>query len=175
MTSMGQTSEGSTCSQGDFLASLIPWQIPKEKATRMTDQSGRRWRVLFKKQGPLGSLVKTCLESSRWHCQGFSLTWRAWDTVTGVSLFQLVPKARHTGGTGFGLWPTPTIKGNYNKKSSSNPGKSGNGLATEMKLREGQTSKLHPTWVAWLMGYPLNWLNIQDGKQNQTSPEPHPA
>jgi hypothetical protein len=81
------------------------------------------------------------------------------------------------------LWPTPTVKGNYNRAGLSS--KSGDGLATAVKTwatptardykhpgrsrleRTGSTAgeplpqqvggALNPTWVEWLMGFPLGW------------------
>ena len=49
-------------------------------------------------------------------------------------------------------WPTPTICGNYNRKGASKT--SGDGLATAV----GGT--LNPTWVEWLMGFPLGWTDL---------------
>lgn len=43
----------------------------------MTVISGRRLLGLLTKSGPLGSLLKTLLESSLWSKEGFSLTWEA--------------------------------------------------------------------------------------------------
>lgn len=37
--------------------------------------SGRRCAALYKKSGPLGSLVRTLLESPQWSKEGFSLKW----------------------------------------------------------------------------------------------------
>ena len=61
------------------------------------------------------------------------------------------------GGTSLG-WavrnvPTPVVHGNYNRKGASKT--SGNGLATVI----GGT--LNPTWVEWLMGWPLGWTDLQ--------------
>lgn len=52
------------------------------------------------------------------------------------------------------LFPTPTVHGNHNKKGSSK--KAGNGLSTFVG------GKLNPTWVAWLMGFPLSWSKLED-------------
>lgn len=49
-------------------------------------------------------------------------------------------------------FPTPTVKGNYNRKGASKT--SGNGLATVVG------GKLNPTWVEWLMGFPLGWTDL---------------
>jgi hypothetical protein len=83
------------------------------------------------------------------------------------------------------MWPTPTVCGNYNRKGLSD--KSGDGLATAvMKCatptardwRSGKASdatmernsrplseqiggSLNPTWVEWLMGWPLGWTDLK--------------
>jgi hypothetical protein len=50
------------------------------------------------------------------------------------------------------LLPTPTVHGNYNRKGASPS--SGDGLATVVGGR------LNPTWVEWLMGWPLGWTDL---------------
>jgi hypothetical protein len=85
------------------------------------------------------------------------------------------------------MWPTPTVKGNHNRKGLT--AKSGDGLATAVKKwptptardwRSGKASQatldrnsrplneavqqsdggaLNPTWVEWLMGWPLGWTD----------------
>ena len=78
----------------------------------------------------------------------------------------------------FDLWPTPTVNGNYNSAGSS--AKSGDGLATmarkyptpvvhdhkvgangrglgAMFHPQRTGGQLNPTWVEWLMGWPLGW------------------
>jgi len=83
------------------------------------------------------------------------------------------------------LWPTPTVCGNYNRKGAS--ATSGDGLATAVKtwatpqardFRSGSTDRwdnpdrsrnlndqiggqLNPTWVEWLMGWPLGWTDLK--------------
>lgn len=52
-----------------------------------------------------------------------------------------------------GMWPTPTVKGNYNRAGLSK--KSGNGLATVIG------GPLNPPFVEWLMGYPIGWTDCE--------------
>lgn len=90
----------------------------------------------------------------------------------------------------FNLWPTPTVKGNYNRKGLSS--KSGDGLATAVlrwptptardyrgvhrtergrerrlenargvPLNEAAGGLLNPNWVEWLMGWPIGWTALQ--------------
>ena len=81
-------------------------------------------------------------------------------------------------------WPTPTVCGNYNRKGLSKT--SGDGLATavmrfptptahnaketnapsealrnEPSLAHHAGGKLNPTWVEWLMGWPLGWTDLK--------------
>src|SRR5690606_24677965 len=49
--------------------------------------------------------------------------------------------------------PTPTVSGNYNRKGAS--ATSGDGLATFAG------GSLNPTWVEWLMGWPLGWTDLK--------------
>jgi DNA (cytosine-5)-methyltransferase 1 len=70
------------------------------------------------------------------------------------------------------MWPTPTVCGNYNRKGASKT--SGDGLATQVRRRQAAFAKqsnvtmvvpeasgaLNPTWVEWLMGFPLGWTDL---------------
>ena len=82
-----------------------------------------------------------------------------------------------------GMWPTPTVCGNHNRKGASKT--SGDGLATKVYAtptardwRSGKASQatmdrnsrplseqiggtLNPTWVEWLMGWPLEWSDLK--------------
>ena len=87
-------------------------------------------------------------------------------------------------GTAPVMWPTPTVCGNYNRKGAS--ATSGDGLATAVKFatplaqdwRSGKASQathdknsptlamqaggsLNPTWVEWLMGWPLGCTDLK--------------
>lgn len=59
------------------------------------------------------------------------------------------------------LWPTVTVHGNYNRKGLSS--QSGDGLATMVRRFNGdaRNGRLNPTWVEWLMGWPIGWSALQ--------------
>lgn len=90
-------------------------------------------------------------------------------------------------------FPTITVCGNYNRKGASNT--SGNGLATYVKMyptpmatqrgdcpaerkrhspclesvvamQEPNGGKLNPTWVEWLMNFPIGWTDL-DASETQ--------
>jgi hypothetical protein len=116
----------------------------------------------------------------------FSETWPRAGTTRNGTAFQRAPLVPHTSAIESGLWPTPTIDGNYNRKGASKT--SGDGLATAVKRWPTPTARdhksdscspafrakrdamaigktlpwvlgglLNPTWVEWLMGYPAGW------------------
>ena len=71
----------------------------------------------------------------------------AWLTLTGAAR----------------LWPTPTAITNTGGAAFCKWG----GSRSRAKLREMLTAKelngaLNPTWVEWLMGYPLGWTVCED-------------
>lgn len=125
-------------SQADFLASLSPSQV-RERERMITATSGRTCSVLYGKSDPLGLLVKTLLESSRWFSPARRLKWEAKplfsekitekecyydksmsskpsaktlnekDIPSNRCLFRLVPSERPTEETGCGLLHTRMI------------------------------------------------------------------
>ena len=130
----------STSSREGSLASPSAW--PDSDAERtMTATCGRKLSELFVKSGPLGSLAKTLLESSRWFSPARRLKWEAVplcsEKITELErssakstsskpsaqvlsekvipssrlLFRLVPSERPTAGTASGLLPTVQTQG----------------------------------------------------------------
>jgi hypothetical protein len=96
------------------------------------------------------------------------------------------------------MWPTPTVCGNYNRKGASPT--SGNGLATAVKMWPTPTCQdaknngappqmernskplnaevggsLNPTWVEWLMGWPLGWTDLRplETDKSPCAPQKH--
>jgi hypothetical protein len=89
------------------------------------------------------------------------------------------------------LWPTPTVNGNYNRAGLTAKSGDGlasavrafpTPLARDATNRSGQakryleqgrvnlqdrmaadgiTGSLNPTWVEWLMGWPLGWTGLE--------------
>jgi hypothetical protein len=53
------------------------------------------------------------------------------------------------------MWPTPTA---HNAKETNAPSESNRNTPT---LAAEVGGKLNPTWVAWLMGFPIEWVNLK--------------
>mgnify|MGYP001602951381 CR=1 FL=1 len=77
-----------------------------DEARQMTVTSGRRLSAVSTHSGPLGFLVRMCLESSTWHSTRCVLTWKASVTPSGRSVYRLVPSMRGIKDSESGLWPT---------------------------------------------------------------------
>lgn len=87
---------------------------------------------------------------------------RHWPTPTatlGTNGGRVTPRKSREGGTLIEAvsqrttWATPTVHGNYNRAGAS--AKSGDGLATQAG------GSLNPTWVEWLIGWPLGWTDLK--------------
>jgi len=145
---------------------------------------GRSTPELLARYDPATSSWRTsqlCLDGE---LSEFSEIWPRSGTMRNGTAYQLPPLVRLTDEIGSGLWPTPTIDGNYNRKGAS--ATSGDGLATAVQMWPTPTSRdwkhgsaaqfhkprteqlndriaftdggsLNPTWVEWLMGFPLGW------------------
>lgn len=140
--------ERSMFSQEDSPANLSP-SLAEERERTITATSGRRCFERYGRYTPLGSLVKTLLESRRWWSPAKSLRWDAQtifskrityiekkadshstksvqtskpkDIPSNRLLFQLVPSEHHTEETEFGLLPTVQTQGlkQCNKKGKT--------------------------------------------------------
>ena len=164
---------------------------PQEKAPGSTASEagfGEKWRELSVRHDPDTSSWKThrCLWDE--DLSACSLTLPKWGSMRDGVLSELLTLERPTAESDAGLWPTPTVCGNYNRKGAS--ANSGDGLATAVKawptptaslgtkggrvkvkhdnipgalLRDGEKAggALNPTWVEWLMGWPLGWTDLR--------------
>lgn len=147
-----------------------------KKPNPTPDISGRKCLGLSKSVGRLGLLEKTLLESSNWAWTKYSLTWKTKVTPQGRLIFQLARSAPRTSGKESGLshtmWPTPRVsdtEGGVVKNVEMNNGsfsrKNKEGVRWGVKLKDAVNhtdpnngGSLNPQWVAWLMGYPTEYL-----------------
>jgi len=150
-------------------------QAPDSKKPNPTpDTSGQKCLDLSKSVGRLGLLEKTLLESSNWAWTKYSLTWKTKATPQGRLIFQLARSAPRTSAKGSGLshtmWPTPTSsQGGTVKNVEMNNGsfsrRNEKGVRWGVRLKDAvhhtdptNGGSLNPQWVAWLMGYPTEYL-----------------
>jgi len=138
----------------------------QEKAQGLTEREaecGERWRGWLAKYDPDSCSWKTaqCLleEGSAksleiWPRWGLMQDGECWERQT------LVPRTK---GTGSGLWLTPQA----NEDAAGTPdGKMQKMLGNDPRIRgttpeEWARGTLNPTWVEWLMGWPLGWTDLK--------------
>jgi hypothetical protein len=166
-------------------------QQEKEQASKVSDlECGEKWHGWSAKFDPHTSTLRTAqcslLEEEPELLQTLP---RSGMTRSGM-LWERQTLVLRTSETESGLWPTPTVCGNYNRKGLSKT--SGDGLATAVSkwptptariwkgggrkmirddgksredmldwLVEQNGGRLNPTWVEWLMGWPLGWTDLK--------------
>ena len=162
-------------------------QPGSDEARRTTVTSGRKCCALSKNSGPLGSLVKMLLGSSTWRSTRCYLTWKPLATPSKRLLFQLAASTPRTEGIESLSWPTPTAmdaKGldKHPRKDMTSTRscllsqkvalfptpKAQNSRGNGERHGEGGQSldvsvggRLNPTWVEWLMGFPIGWTDLK--------------
>jgi hypothetical protein len=65
------------------------------------------------------------------------------------------------------MWPTPTygkLAGGSGAMAQIEAKYSAGEITSEERraMRAGNGGKLNPTWVEWLMGFPLGWTDLED-------------
>ena len=171
----GVTYEPSTLARGvaSWIASLAAtpashFPLPVIAAAKPTSAiSGQMSLVFFESANQHGASSRTspviCLSEDTTSSESF----KAWASVLRAHCGRRRKSARPIGESGCSsLLPTPTIAGNYNRKGASPT--SGDGLATAVG------GQLNPTWVEWLMGWPLGWSDC-DSWETESSPSKPPA
>jgi len=88
-----------------------------------------------------------------------SSLWRTPQARDGEPRGQQHPDKRKSGGYSVSLaeqviWPTPRAQ------SSRGTGPSRAGNKQDLQTKAG--GQLNPTWVEWLMGFPLGWTDLED-------------
>lgn len=88
-----------------------------DEARTMTAGSGEKLCALLPKSSPLGSCLRTLLESREWASPEYLLNWRPLVTRCGCLVFQLAPSEPHTDATATGSWATPRAQDEYERRN----------------------------------------------------------
>lgn len=141
------------------------------EARAMTAISGRQWLGLSKQSGPLGLLLKTCLNSSLWGSRRSCLIWNPLVTRRNRLVFQLVPLTPVISESESGFWPTTTatewrrgnyesLKAHYARLAIRDPqtlAKIGSGPLTFVLKKQPS-----PLFLEMFMGYPKDHTALRD-------------
>jgi hypothetical protein len=140
-----------------FHAKTSPQQ-GKEQGSMESDLAcGHTWRESSVKYDPASSSWKThrCLWEE--DLPESSVTLPPSGTMRRGVCWERLTSARPTNETGFGSserWPTPTA---HNAKEAGYPSEHNRNTPT---LAAQAGGSLNPTWVEWLIGWPLGWTDL---------------
>jgi len=170
----------------DFHAkTLVP--LEKESASMESGQEcGEKWRGSFVKYDHDSSSWKTHQCSLLGDLDEFLETWPQWGLMRDGECWEQRTLERLTRGTESGLLPTPNAfpcgpSKDYNPKAKSQSGRNLQSFVAKFpspvssdtshrknKYAQGGTAlstkiggQLNPTWVEWLMGWPLGWTDLK--------------
>lgn len=94
--------------------------------------------------------------------EAFSETWPRSGIASNGIAYRLLPLAPLTDVIGYSLWPTPKVSdalGSGQPKRYKTKGRWN--LRDAVAARQG-SGPLNPAWVEWLMGFPLDWTDLED-------------
>jgi hypothetical protein len=203
--SLWRTPKSDDPNHGSVSHSAIRRRLEKHQTIRLQDQVNHP--ALFRTPdagcGRGAQSPKRFAESLEKHLWALFPTPKASDAAKGQRTKKGAEKEMNRGHgidltTFTKIYPTPTVRGNSNRKGSSS--RSGDGLATFVKqmfptptvndsknnnppsqhIENGRSSNplnvvaggaLNPEWVEWLMGFPPGWT--EPGGTSPTFPESH--
>jgi hypothetical protein len=167
-----------------FPAKTSAWLEREQELTEPDQGCGDTWRGSLARFDRVTSSWKTAQLSLLGDSVESSVIWPRSGMTAAGQCWELPTLGQTISGTDSGLWPTLTVCGNYNRKGAS--ATSGDGLATAVKMwptptahnaKEGGFASEHerntptlaaqaggslnPTWVEWLMGWPLGWTDLK--------------
>ncbi len=149
-----QDYEQLTLFQEDSRASHSP-KLGSEEARQTTVSSGRKCSELCRTSGPLGCLVKMCLESSIWHSTRCFLTWKPQVTPAGRLMFRLAESTPRTEDTESQFLPTPT-RTVHGKKPYAQGGRP----LTMIYAQKFGDAAMQPEFLEWMMGYEQQFTKL---------------
>ena len=166
--------------------SPVPERAPDWRA--LVQDSGGRWHESLARYNPATSTWRTRQCSLLGGSESFSGTWPRWGLMLGGEFWELTMPALPTSGIGSGLrLATPTATTNQLCPSmQKHPGcRAMWGTPTAhprthtprdvdhgAQLANQVGGSLNPTWVEWLMGWPLGWT---DCEPSGTARQKHPG
>ena len=159
-----------TLFRGAFpVRTLVPQE--KEQALQETDRvCGNTWPGLLAKYNPNTHLWKTA-QCSLFEDLELSLeTFPRWGSMRNGELFQreilVLPILENESGLLQQMWPTPVCQDSRHATTrhldpNNQYWKSNLGEVVMSTEQTGIPGRLNPTWVEWLMGWPLGWTDLK--------------
>ena len=144
-----------------FHAKTLAQQERAQELMVSDQECGEKWRASFTKFNPDSLSWKTHQCSLLGDLEPFLETWPQWGLMRDGECWEQRTLEQTIRGTESGLspktelLPTPTC---HNSKKGAYPAEFTRRTPT---LATHAGGKLNPTWVEWLMGWPLGWTDLK--------------
>ena len=143
--------------------------LEKGQESMESDQEcGEKWRGSFTKYDQDSCSWKTHQCSLLGDLDEFLETWPQWGLMRDGECWEQRTLEQTIRGTGFGLsekLPTPQASDNRDRGNMSNPSIQRRvAIGKQIMLSQSvdpNSGQLNPTWVEWLMGWPLGWTDLK--------------
>jgi len=145
----------------DFPVRTFPLPDEAQGLTEPDQECGSTWRELLAKYDQDSSTWKTPHSSLLEDSTEFLGTWPRWGLMHDGVSYRQQTLVRHTKETGFGSWPTPRTKGMCGGSGAWNQLNKSTTPEEARQMGAGNGGQLNPTWVEWLMGWPLGWTDLK--------------
>ena len=159
-----------TSSVVDFHVRTLVQPAKAQELTESDQVCGDKWHGSFTKYNPDTSSWKTHQCSLLGGLEEFSETWPAWGLMRNGECWEQLTLERNIRGTGSGLsqntWPTPVCQDSRHATTrhldpKNHYWKSNLGEVVMSMEQPNSGGRLNPTWVEWLMGWPLEWTDLK--------------
>jgi len=164
-----------------FHARTSQQQERAQALTESVQECGEKWHGSFTKYDQDSSLWRTHQCSLLGDLEPYSETWPRWGLMRDGECWEQQMLAHLTKETESGLLPTPNARDWKDGKTAGNRKSPGLGVVVHWstpvaddtsyrkeKYAQGGTAlstqaggSLNPTWVEWLMGWPLGWTDLK--------------
>jgi hypothetical protein len=146
----------------DFHAKTSPSQAVEKDWTERNLVCGPRWRGLLGRFSQDSCSLKTPHYSLLGGSNEFSGTLPRWGMMLGGECLELTKPVLRIRETESGsLLATPTAKANQLSPSMVKHPGCRNWMPTPAMEAIPPGGKLNPTWVEWLMGWPVGWTDLK--------------
>lgn len=174
LSRFGMTCERLTGSHGEALLTWYLAGFPARTSAQLEREpdlmeseadSGVRWQGSLARYDRAASLWRTAQSSLVEGLDEYSETWPRWGSMLSGELYLRQTPALPTSESESGFWPTPNVPngGRSTKHITDWRGKSAyhNGKKVQVGLESVLGGAPHPTFLEWLMGWPIGWTDIK--------------
>jgi hypothetical protein len=153
----------SIVSQGDSLALISPLLDDRLESKRNEVDSGSQWHGLFAFYDRVSSSWRTSQHSLFGEWEESLENWPRAGTMRNGECYPRAPLVLHTHGSACSSWLTPVARDwkGYTKRE-------GESICNQLRALYGGIGKPNPQWLAWLMGFDVDWATVNKSKDSAT-------